>query len=245
MTIPKIKLTTLFPWLLLVALILLLAYCNNRGSKEREVLKARADMADSMRRDAGEDRVRLARKNAEYEQAMAQKAQEAQNATKKSDSISKVGKAQAAEIRALYAELGRPWPVDTVKIGTECCAVAIKLADSFDSLQVADSLKDRANMQQIDLAVTQVDTLNRAIKREQARYDELDSLNRAYQRGAKPSGALWGGLRAAVGPVSSAGAYLKWATPGGKEYGVGGGRMGGGWYVEGSVGVKFSFRRIR
>lgn len=245
MTIPKLKLSTLFPWLLLVAAILLLAYCNNRGNKERLIWQARAEMADSMRKDAGEDRVRLARKNAEYEQAMAQKAQEAQQATKRSDSISKVGKAQAAEIRQLYAELGRPWPVDTVKVGTECCGLAVKLADSFDSLQVADSLKDIANMQQIDLAVTQVDTLNRAIKREQARYDVLDSLNRAYQRGAKPRGSLWGGLRAAVGPVSSAGAYLKWQTPGGKEYGAGAGRMASGWYGEVSIGTKFSFRKIR
>lgn len=245
MTIPKIKLTTLFPWLLLIAAILLLAYCNNRSDKLRQVWQARAEMADSLRKDAGEDRLRLARKNAEYEQAMDQKAQEAQIAKKKSDSISKVGKAQAAEIRSLYAELGKPWPVDTVELASKCCEVAAQLADNYESLLIVDSLKDRANMQQIDLATIQVDTLNQALKREQKRYDKLDSINKRYQIDTKLKGSLWGGLRAAVGPVSSAGAYLKWQTGGGKEYGAGVGRMAGGWYGEVSIGTKFSLKKIR
>lgn len=243
MTLPS--LSRLFPWLLLVALILLLAYCNNRGSKEREVLKARAAFADSLRQAGDDDRALLAKQNWDYQHAMDIKAQEAQKHAIRADSIQRVARGQTAEIRELYAELGRPWPVDTVKIGTECCAVAVKLADSYESLELVDSLKDAAYMGQIDLATARVDTLNGALQREQRRYGVLDSLNRAYQRGAKLKGSLWGGLRAAVGPVSSAGGYLKWATPGGKEYGVGGGRMGGGWYIEGSVGVKFSFKRIR
>ena len=245
MTIPKLSLSRLFPWLLLVAAILLLAYCNNRGAKEREVLKARADLADSLRQAGDDDRALLTKQNWDYQQAMAGKAQEAQSARIKADSIQRIARGQTAEIRELYAELGRPWPVDTVEIASKCCEVAVQLADSYESLQLVDSLKDAAYMGQIDLATAQVDTLEGAIKREQRRYGILDSLNKRYQAGAKSRGSLWGGLRAAVGLVSSAGAYLKWATPGGKEYGVGGGRMGGGWYGEISVGTKFSFRRIR
>lgn len=243
MTIPS--LSRLFRWLLLLALILLLAYCNNRGSKEREVLKARVALADSLRKAADIDRARIANDLSAYQIAMDIRAGLALKADKKADSIQRVARQQTAEIRALYAELGKPWPVDTVQVASRCCEVAVKLADSFDSLQVADSLKDIAYMSQIDLSTYMVDTLNQALKREQRRYNMLDSLNRAYQRGAKLRGSLWGGLRAAVGPVSSAGAYLKWATPGGKEYGVGGGRMAGGWYGEVMIGVKFSFRRVR
>jgi hypothetical protein len=243
MTLPS--LSRLFPWLLLVAAILLLAYCNNRGAKERQVLKERAAMSDSLRQAGDDDRALLAKQNWDYQQAMDIKALEVQKQAIRADSIQRIARGQTDEIRALYAELGKPWPVDTVEIASKCCEVAVKLADSFDSLQVADNLKDAAYMSQIDLSTYMVDTLNQALKRESARYDKLDSLNKRYQAGAKLKGSLWGGLRAAVGPVSSAGAYLKWATPGGKEYGVGGGRMGGGWYGEISVGTKFSFRRIR
>lgn len=243
MTIPK--LSTLFPWLLVVALILLLAYCNNRGAKEKQVWKDRATLADSLRKASDQDRVLLARQNWDYQHAMDIKAQEAQKAEKKADSIQRSARQQAMEIRALYAELGKPWPVDTVQVASKCCAVATKLADSFDSLQVADSLKDRANMQQLDLASAQVDSLSGAIGRQQVRYNILDSLNRAYQRGSKPRGSLWAGLRAAIGPVSSAGGYFKWQSAGGKEYGLGAGRMAGGWYVEGMLGTKISFRKIR
>jgi hypothetical protein len=245
MTIPKLNLSRLFPWLLIVALILMFAYCQNRGAKERQVLKDRADMSDSLRKDAGEDRVRLARQLWEYDNNQKTYQYQAQQAGKRADSIQRVARGQTAEIRALYAELGRPWPVDTVEIASKCCEVAVKLADSFDSLQVADNLKDVAYMAQIDLSTYMVDTLNQALKRENARYDKLDSLNKRYQLGAKLRGSLWGGLRAAVGPVSSAGGWLKWQTAGGKEYGGGVGRIGGGWYIEGTVGVKFSFKRIR
>lgn len=243
MTLPYIS--RLFPWLLLVAAILLLAYCNNRGSKEREVLKARVAFADSLRQAGDDDRALLAKQNWDYQHAIDIKAQEAQSARIRADSIQRVARGQTAEIRQLYAELGKPWPVDTVEIASKCCEVAIKLADSFDSLQVADNLKDVAYMGQIDLSTYMVDTLNQALKRENARYDKLDSLNKRYHLGAKPRGSLWGGLRAAVGPVSSAGGWLKWQTAGGKEYGAGVGRMGGGWYGEVSIGTKFSFRKIR
>lgn len=255
MTLPKIKLSTLFPWLLLVAVILLLAYCNNRGEKLRQVWQDRAELADSLRKAGDQDGERLIINNKWYQAIMSMKAQQAQNATKKTDSIQRVARQQTAEIRQLYALLSEPWPVimDTggirrqinENVAKECCQVAVRLADSFDSLQVTDSLKDLANMQQLDLATIQVDTLNLAIKREQRRYNILDSLNRRYQKDTNPRGSLWGGLRAAVGPVSSAGGYLKWQTPGGKEYGAGGGRMGGGWYGEVSIGTKFSFRRLR
>lgn len=220
---------------LLIAALILLKRCG----KDRDTYRAQSEY---LRQEAQADDSAQLRQSWQYSNDTATYRSEARQQAKKADSIQKITRNLNAEIRQLYAELGRPWPVDTVRIGTECCKKAVELVEENESLRLVDSLKDGAYLAQIDLATVRIDTLQNQLNRSDRRFWVLDSLNRVVMRQGKARGSVWVGAGGMIGPVSSAGVYIKYQGQR-KEYTVGAGRQPGGWYFEGKIGTKIKLRR--
>lgn len=230
----------------LIALLILLGYCDNRRQTDQRINQERLRLADSLRaaqvQTMREQHTRLY----DYSVQLDMHRFQAQQQAKKTDSIDKVARNQSAEIRQLYAELGKPWPVDTVEIASKCCEVARGLADSYDALRVADSLKDGAYLAQIDLATVQVDSLAAALYGSDRRYHILDSLNRAALRMSKPRGRLLVGVSGGYSPgFSFAGPEIGYMGPGGILWKAGVGVTNGGLLWHGGIQKTITLRKRR
>ena len=234
----------LAPHFLYLVVIIALLILLQRGCGQVDAANARADKAVKEREAAEQDYQWELRLNAGYQNGMQEQIRKAQQAAKKADSSERIQKLLEREIKQLYAELGKPWPRDTIS-DVKCCELARDLVDANEAHRADDSAKDAAMLMQIDLATAQVDSLNILSDRWRGRYQLIDSLNRLNQRDAKPRGSMWFGVEANIGPVSSGGLYLRYAAPGGKEYGVVAGFQPMGWYLGGKLGTKISFRKKR
>lgn len=223
---------------ILAALILLHKCGNERNDYQHQ--------ADYLRWEAERDDSARLRQEWQYRNDTATYRSEARQQAKRADSIQRITRTQGAEIRALYRELGRPWPVDTVRIGTECCSLAVQMADQYDALLLVDSLKDGAYLAQIDLATIRVDTLQNQLGRSDKRFWVMDSLNRVVMRKgkARPKIALGvaGGLTTGFG---WAGGSVMYTGPGGTTLGADVGLSNGGMYYGGRVLRTISFRKKR
>lgn len=234
----------LAPHFLYLVVIIALLILLQQGCGQTEAANARADKAVKEREAAEQDYQWELRLNAGYQNGMQEQIRKAQQAAKKADSSERIQKLLEHEIKQLYAELGKPWPRDTVS-DVKCCELARELVDANEAHRSDDSAKDAAVLVQLDLATAQVDSLGMLVDRWQGHYRIADSLNRLNQRDAKPRGSMWFGAEGQIGPVSNAGLYLKYQTPRGKEYTVSGGRMPTGWYGSMKVGTKINLRKKR
>lgn len=228
---------------LLIAALILLRKCG----KDRDAYREHIAIADSLRTAAEQDRKNAATQAWEYQNNAAMHQYEAREQAKRADSIQRITRTQSAEIRALYRELGAPWPVDTARIGTECCSLAVQLAEQYESLQLVDSLKDGAYMSQIDLATVRIDTLQNQLNRSDKRFWVMDSLNRVVMRGSKVRAKIALGVAGGVTPgISWAGGSVMYSGPGGTSIGADVGLSNaGGMYYGGRVLRVISFRKKR
>lgn len=161
---------------LIIALIFLMSKCRNQRA-DIQAANERARIADSLRVAAESARREQSGKLWEYQETAKVYQYQAQQAGKKADSITRVNRATEQEIKQLYAELGKPWPVDTVtKIATECCELANTLTYQIEEERAVDSLKDLAVLQQLDLATDRVNDLQAQSDGWQRRYELSDSL---------------------------------------------------------------------
>jgi hypothetical protein len=223
-------------WLLaIIALLILLKKCGT----ERDEYKAERDKTHTLRRELQDDTASMRRQIVKYRQDSAQASLQTKQHAKRADSIDKTRRLLEREIKQLYAELGKPWPRDTLT-DSSCCVAAYALVQANEAHRSDDSAKDAAMLMQIDLAAERIDTLGAQLIRANSRFIQLDSIPID-----KPSGAVWIGVEANVGPVSSGGLYLRYATTGGKEYGVVAGFQPMGWYLGAKVGTKISLRKKR
>lgn len=221
---------------LLIAALILLKRCG----KDRDTYRAQSDY---LRWEAQADDSARLRQEWQYSNDTATYRSEARQQAKKADSIGKIARGQIGEIRQLYALLREPFDTATrIIISERCCDSAVALADAYESLLLVDSLKDGAYMSQIDLATVRIDTLQNQLDRSDRRFWVMDSLNRVVVRQGKVRGSVWVGAGGMIGPVSSAGVYIKYQGER-KEYTLGAGMQPGGWYGEFKVGTKISFRK--
>lgn len=190
---------------LLIAALILLKKCG----KDRDTYQ---QQAAQLRQEAQADDSTRLRQDWQYSNDTATYRSEAREQAKKADSIQKITRTQSAEIRALYRELGQPWSTDTIRIGTECCSLAVQVADQYESLLLVDSLKDGAYLAQIDLATVRIDTLQNQLDRSDRRFWVMDSLKSAPVKTWKVSLGVAGGVAPGFG---WAGAAISYEGPGG------------------------------
>lgn len=222
-------------WLIaIIALLITLRHCGNKGADTVKLLT---------------DSLRIAEKAASDTQALQQfrygldSARFAQAAQHARDSAGKawadVGSLQR-QIRALAGRKTTSWVVQSDYVDTpfQCCLLATALADQVDTLKVREAEKDRAANDQLTLAANMVNAQAKLLDEAHGRFNLLDSVYQEREAAGRPRGSVWGGVETQVGPVSSAGLYLKYQTKRGKEYGVGGGRQQFGWYGSVQVGLR-------
>lgn len=224
-------------WLLaIIALLILLKQCGG----ERDQYKAERDKTHTLRRELQDDTALLRKTIARQRHDSAIAAQKTQQHAKRADSIDKTRKLLEREIKQLYAELGRPWPRDTV-VNKQCCELAQELVAANEAHRSDDSAKDAAMSMQLDLATERIDTLSNQLVRANNRFIKRDSIPIEA-----PRGIVSGGVEASIGPVSQGGLWLNYTAPNGKVYGVQAGRQPLGWYFGGKLGVNIiSFRKKR
>lgn len=230
---------TIFIALLIAALILL-----KRCGKDRDAYQ---QQAAHLRQEAQADDSAQLRQEWQYSNDTATYRSEARQQAKKADSIQKITRNLNSEIRQLYAELGRPWPVDTVRIGTECCKKAVELVEENESLRLVDSLKDGAYLAQIDLATVRIDTLQNQLDRSDLRFWVMDSLNRVVVRQGKARAKIALGVAGGFTPgFGWAGGSVMYSGPGGTSIGADVGLSNaGGMYYGGRVLKTISLRKKR
>jgi hypothetical protein len=150
------RLSQLIPWLIIIALLISLGYCGNRLDNETAARKRDNELAAKTNADQAAEIEKRKAWELRYHEQAAKQQDIAQQAAKKADSISKVARVQSQEIRQLYAELGQPWPeTDTASLALRakrCCSLAVQREEEYTALAVADSIKDHAYLEQIDLA---------------------------------------------------------------------------------------------
>lgn len=225
---------------LLIAALILLRKCG----KDRDIYR---EQSDYLRWEAQQDDSARLRQEWQYSNDTATYRSEARQQAKKADSIQRITRTQSAEIRALYRELGQPWSTDTVRIGTECCSLAVQMVEQYESLLLVDSLKDGAYLAQIDLATVRIDTLQNQLDRSDRRFWVMDSLNRVVMRQGKMRAKIAMGVAGGVTPgFGWAGGSVMYSGPGGTSIGADVGLSNaGGMYYGGRVLRVISFRKKR
>lgn len=245
----KITFRDFFYLAIIIALLITLRHCGNQGASVAQRLTDSLRIADKAARDT--QNLRQFR----YGQDSARFAQAAQHARDSSTKAwAKVSILQE-QIRQKQQDIGTIVPsliCDTCeshrlwdKHAAECCIMAGKLADQVDTLRTREAEKDRAANDQLTLAANTVNAQAQLLDEAHGRFNQLDSVYQEREAAARPRGSVWGGVETQVGPVSSAGVYLKYQTKRGKEYGIGGGRQEFGWYVGAKAGFKISLRKNR
>jgi hypothetical protein len=244
------RLSQLIPWLIIIALLISLGYCGNRLDNETAARKRDNELAAKTNADQAAEIEKRKAWELRYHEQAAKQQDIAQQAAKKADSISKVARVQSQEIRQLYAELGQPWPeTDTASLALRakrCCSLAVQREEEYTALAVADSIKDHAYLEQIDLAIQRGDTLSAALDRSYRNYQVLDSLRRIASKASKPRAKISAGVAGGFAPgFGWGGVSLQYSGPGGTHYGLEAGPSTGGMYYGGRVLRTISLRKKR
>lgn len=232
-------------WLVsIIALLILLNTCNGRSASTAKALTDSLRLAEKQARDSQTLHVFEYNNNMQVAIYRAKQAQDS--------AVSAWAKASALQVQ-IRALLGRKMPQATIDTGEfmarvregviQCCPLAEQLSDQVDVLRFADSLKDAACNEQITLSTNMVNAQGKLLDEARVRFNLLDSAYLEQEAAGKPRGSVWGGVETQVGPTSSAGVYLRYQTPRGKEYGIAGGRQQFGWYAGVKVGFKISLRK--
>lgn len=232
----------IFGVILITALIFL-----KRCGGDLDTYKERIRLSDSLRNSAENAAIDQHRQKWEYQNDAQVAESRTKVAIKQRDSIQRIVIQHSRQIRDLNALFREPWPVDTARIGTECCSLAVQLAEQYESLQLVDSLKDGAYMSQIDLATVRIDTLQNQLDRSDRRFWAMDSLNRVVVRGSKVRAKIALGVAGGVTPgISWAGGSVMYSGPGGTSIGADVGLSNaGGMYYGGRVLRVISLRKKR
>jgi len=234
MTLPKPTFRDALWLAAVIALLIMLKHCGNQGASTAKLL------TDSLRQAERSARDTQAIQAFEYWNNM----QMARFATKQAQDSSRTAWMKVSiligQVRQKQAVLRVLVPSDTGRseIVASCCDLAGQLADQVESLQAIDSLKDAGFNQQLTMATGMVDAQTKLLNEAHDRYDRLDSTYLEQEAAAKPRASFWGGVETQIGPISSAGLYLRYETPKGKEYGLAGGRQQVGWYMGVKVGLR-------
>lgn len=225
----------------IIALLILLKHCGNRGISTVQALTDSLRIRDKAARDtANLHQFRYSLDSAH-----------AATATKQAQDSSASAWATAGrlqqQIRALMGRKTAPTAAADhgyVDTASPCCPVALQLADQVDTLRVRDSTKDAAFNTQLTIASNMVNAQSVLLDEAHDRFNRLDSVYMAREEANRPRGSVWLGVKGAVGPVNSAGIYTKYQKKN-KEYGVGVSVQPTGIVYEGMIGIKISFRKKR
>lgn len=189
MTLPKITPTRILLALAILAIIFLLSDCHGRN-KELEAVRANLRVADSLTSAAQALSMSESGKKWEYAESL-------RLARFERDSLQRIVNMSKRTARPAIAVI-RAAPAGV--IDTACCDSAKVLADAYESLAAADSLKDLNYTQQLDLAGTRIEDLSSQVTQWQGLWRVSDSLNRSALKIAKPRAKVLFGVGGGAAP---------------------------------------------